>query len=208
VVALVENDGPCPFVVEVHSLGNPENLQTGHNSLLSFSCRPPVQLADAANAKGFMISLAILSLLAGAVLGWWFTVPVLVLAIMLAAVVVAGAGAAVVSLWWIALDVFVVTMCLQLGYGAGSALAACLGQRRAPREPRRAANASSRAATTLITDGREKPRSAESLASTILRMALSCVGQPLLCQLEQHFTLLRLLGLPSGLHAVVCKPLI
>ena len=43
VVALVENDGPCPFVVEVHSLRNPENLQTGHNSPLSFSCRPPVQ---------------------------------------------------------------------------------------------------------------------------------------------------------------------
>jgi hypothetical protein len=44
-----------------------------------------------------------------------------VLAIMLALVVVALAGvAAEARLWWIALDVFVVTMCLQLGYIAGS----------------------------------------------------------------------------------------
>jgi hypothetical protein len=94
-----------------------------------------------------MISLAILSLLAGAVLGWWFTVPVLVLAIMLAVVAVAGAGAAVASLWWIALDVFVVTMCIQVGYVAGSALetyTAFRGRRRAPRESSRAADASSR----------------------------------------------------------------
>ena len=98
-------------------------------------------------ARGFMISLAILSLLAGAVLRWCFTVPVLVLAIMLAVVVVAGAGAAVASLWWIALDVFVVTICLQVGYVAGSALetyTAFRGRRRAPRESSRAADASSR----------------------------------------------------------------
>ena len=84
-----------------------------------------------------MISLAILGLLAGAVLGWGFTIPVLVVAIFLALVVVAGVGAAVASVWWVALDVFVVTMCLQLGYVAGSALetyAAFRGQRRALRE--------------------------------------------------------------------------
>ena len=54
-------------------------------------------------------------------LGLCFRVYVLVLAIMLALVVVAGAGvAAEAGLRWIALDVFVVTMCLQLGYIAGS----------------------------------------------------------------------------------------
>jgi hypothetical protein len=72
----------------------------------------------------FMISpiilallVGILGLLGGAVLGLCFRVYVLVLAIMLALVVVAGAGvAAEAGLRWIALDVFVVTMCLQLGY--------------------------------------------------------------------------------------------
>jgi Transposase DDE domain len=69
----------------------------------------------------FLISLTILSLilslLMGAALGLWFTVHVLVLAIVLALVVVAGAGvAAEARLWWIALDIFVVTTCLQLGY--------------------------------------------------------------------------------------------
>jgi len=65
--------------------------------------------------------VGILSFLVGAVLGLCFRVHVLVLAIMVALVVVAGAGvAAEALLWWIALDVFVVTMCLQLGYIAGS----------------------------------------------------------------------------------------
>ena len=41
-----------------------------------------------------MISLAIVSLLAGAVLGWRFTIPILVVAIFMALVVVAGVGAA------------------------------------------------------------------------------------------------------------------
>jgi hypothetical protein len=45
-----------------------------------------------------MISLAIVSLLAGAVLGWWFTIPILVVAIIMALVVVAEIGAAVASL--------------------------------------------------------------------------------------------------------------
>src|SRR5262245_54178007 len=95
----------------------------------------------------FMVSLAIVSLLAGAVLGWWFTIPVLLLATFLALAVVAGVGVAVTSLWWIALDIFVVTLCLQLGYVAGSALetyTAFRGQGRALRESGRAASASSR----------------------------------------------------------------
>jgi hypothetical protein len=128
-------------------VGNPENLQSGHSSPLSFSCRPSVQRPVLLTRGRFMVSLAIVSLLAGAVLGWWFTIPILVLAIFLALVVVAGVGAAVASLWWIALDVFVVTICLQLGYVAGSALetyTAFRGQRRALRESRRAADASSR----------------------------------------------------------------
>jgi hypothetical protein len=67
--------------------------------------------------------VGILSFVVGAVLGLCFRVHVLVLAIMVALVVVAGAGvAAEALLWWIALDVFVVTMCLQLGYIAGSVL--------------------------------------------------------------------------------------
>jgi vacuolar-type H+-ATPase subunit I/STV1 len=71
-----------------------------------------------------MISLAIVSFLAGAVLGVWFWVPVLVLAIMLALIVVVGAGAAIeVYPWWIALEALVVTVCLQLGYISGIIIA-------------------------------------------------------------------------------------
>jgi hypothetical protein len=71
-----------------------------------------------------MISLAILSFLAGAALGLWFRVPVLALAIVLALVAVLGAGAATeVNPWWIALEALEVTVCLQLGYIAGIILA-------------------------------------------------------------------------------------
>ena len=71
-----------------------------------------------------MISLAILSFLAGAVLGLWFRVPVLVLAIMLALIVVIGAGAATeVNPWWIALEALVVMVGLQLGYIPGIMIA-------------------------------------------------------------------------------------
>jgi hypothetical protein len=71
-----------------------------------------------------MISLAIVSFLAGAVLGLWFWVPVLVLAIMLALIVVIGAGAATeVNPWWIVLEALVVTVCLQLGYILGIIIA-------------------------------------------------------------------------------------
>jgi hypothetical protein len=67
-----------------------------------------------------MISLAILSFLAGAALGLWFRVPVLALAIVLALIAVLGAGAATeVNPWWIALEALEVTVCLQLGYIAG-----------------------------------------------------------------------------------------
>jgi hypothetical protein len=69
-----------------------------------------------------MTSLAIVSFLAGVVVGWWFTIPTLVVAIFTASVVVAGVGAATASLWSATLDVFVVSMGLQLGYVAGSAL--------------------------------------------------------------------------------------
>jgi hypothetical protein len=79
-----------------------------------------------------MMSLSIVSLLAGAVLGWWFTIPVLMLAIVLALVVVAAVGAAVASLWIIVFDIFVVTLCLQLGYVAGSVLETYAAARAVP----------------------------------------------------------------------------
>src|SRR5215471_14120973 len=79
-----------------------------------------------------MVSLGIVSLLAGAVLGWWFTIPVLMLAIVLALVVVAAVGVAVASLWIIASDIFVVTLCLQLGYVAGSVLKTYAAAREVP----------------------------------------------------------------------------
>lgn len=83
-----------------------------------------------------MISLAIVSLLAGAVLGWWFTIPILVVAIIMALVVVAEVGAAVASLWWIALDVFVVTMCLARAFQPMS----CSGRQARPQLSFNAAN--------------------------------------------------------------------
>ena len=99
-----------------------------------------------------MTSLAIVSFLAGVVVGWWFTIPTLVVEIFTASVVVAGVGAATASLWSATLDVFVVSMGLQLGYVAGSALetyAAVRGRRRALRESRQAADASFEPATAL-----------------------------------------------------------
>ena len=78
----------------------------------------------------FMISLAILSFLAGAALGLWFRVPVLVLAIMLSLITVVGAGAAIeINPWWIALEALVVTVCLQLGYIPGIIIATYLPSR-------------------------------------------------------------------------------
>ncbi len=84
----------------------------------------PPTLFCAVGPGAFMISLAIVSFLAGAVLGLWFWVPVLVLAIMLALIVVIGAGAATeVNPWWIVLEALVVTVCLQLGYILGIIIA-------------------------------------------------------------------------------------
>ena len=125
-----------------------------------------------------MISLAIVSLLAGAVLGWWFTIPILVVAIFMALVVVAGVGAAVASLWWIALDVFVVTMCLQLGYVAGSALEtynAFRAQRRALLENKRTANVDLRPQQLL----RRQPFGHRRFSFRIGRRALSRRNAPI-----------------------------
>jgi len=88
-----------------------------HNSPLRFFHPVPGYSGLCCHRGRFMISLATLSLLVGASLGLCFRVHVLVPAIMLALVVVAGAGiAAEARLWRIALDVLVVTMCLQVGY--------------------------------------------------------------------------------------------
>jgi hypothetical protein len=131
----VHSDLPCAgpsllLTAWSYPLGNLQrNLQTSHNSPLSCFSRPLGYNGLCLQRTGrFMISpiilsllVGILGLLGGAVLGLCFRVYVLVLAIMLALVVVAGAGvAAEAGLRWIALDVFVVTMCLQLGYIAGS----------------------------------------------------------------------------------------
>jgi len=118
-----------------------------------------------------MTSLAIVSFLAGVVVGWWFTISILVVAIFIASVIVAGVGAAVASLWWATLDVVVVTMGLQLGYVAGSALETCAavrGRPRAFRESRQAADESFEPPTALIMDGRQ-PCSSVSAVTTILR---------------------------------------
>jgi hypothetical protein len=67
-----------------------------------------------------MTSLAILSFVAGAVLGLWFRVYVLALATSLALIVVIGAGAAAeVNPWWVGVEALVVWVCLQLGYIPG-----------------------------------------------------------------------------------------
>jgi hypothetical protein len=71
-----------------------------------------------------MTSLAILSFVAGAVLGLWFRVSVLALATSLALIVVIGAGAATeVNPWWVGLEALVVWVCLQLGYIPGVIIA-------------------------------------------------------------------------------------
>jgi hypothetical protein len=69
-----------------------------------------------------MISLTIVSLLAGALVGLRFSIYVLVFVIYLATAVIALMGAAVELTWWTALDIAVGAVGLQLGYLAGSAL--------------------------------------------------------------------------------------
>ena len=71
-----------------------------------------------------MTSLAILSFVAGAVLGLWFRVSVLALATSLALIVVIGAGTTTeVNPWWVGLEALVVCVCLQLGYVPGVIIA-------------------------------------------------------------------------------------
>ena len=78
-----------------------------------------------------MTSLAILSFVAGAVLGLWFRVSVLALATSLALIVVIGAGAAAeVNPWWVALEALVVWVCLQLGYIPGVIIATYAASRK------------------------------------------------------------------------------
>jgi hypothetical protein len=70
-----------------------------------------------------MVSLTILILLAGALLGLRFSVYVLVFAIYFGTAVIAGVGAVVqIETWQIALDIAVGAIALQVGYFAGGAL--------------------------------------------------------------------------------------
>ena len=70
-----------------------------------------------------MILLPLLCLLAGAGLGYYFQVYVLIPAAPLALMAVVGEGfASDVGLWWILLDASVAALALQIGYIAGSIL--------------------------------------------------------------------------------------
>ena len=70
-----------------------------------------------------MILLPLLCVLAGAWLGFYFQVYVLIPATSLALMAVVGAGfASDVGLWWLALDASVAALALQIGYIAGSIL--------------------------------------------------------------------------------------
>jgi hypothetical protein len=69
--------------------------------------------------------ITVVAILGGAVLGLRYKVLILAPAITFALVFVAGVGLArEAGIWWIALDMVVVTTALQLGYLGGSALAA------------------------------------------------------------------------------------
>jgi hypothetical protein len=82
-----------------------------------------------------MTSLALVSFVAGAVLGLWFRVSVLALATSLALIVVIGAGAATeVNPWWVGLEALLVWVCLQLGYIAGVIIATYAAAHRDRRE--------------------------------------------------------------------------
>lgn len=85
-----------------------------------------------------MVWLAIVSFLAGAVLGVWFRVPVLLLAVILALAVVIAVGTTEASLSWIVLDVVLVATCLELGYIVGSILEPRLSVRKSMRYRRTA----------------------------------------------------------------------
>ena len=72
-----------------------------------------------------MLTHTVVAMLSGAVLGLRYKVLILAPAIMFALVFVVGL-AREAGIWWIALDMVVVTTALQLGYLGGSALAAAL----------------------------------------------------------------------------------
>ena len=69
-----------------------------------------------------MLTLTVVAMLSGAVLGLRYKVLILAPAITFALVFVVG-FAREAGIWWIALDMVVVTTALQLGYLGGSALA-------------------------------------------------------------------------------------
>jgi hypothetical protein len=72
-----------------------------------------------------MLTLTVVAMLSGAVLGLRYKVLILAPAITFALVFVTGVGLVrEAGIWWIALDMVVVTTALQLGYLGGSALAA------------------------------------------------------------------------------------
>ena len=69
-----------------------------------------------------MLTLTVVAMLSGAVLGLRYKVLILAPAITFALVFVTGVGLArEAGIWWIALDMVVVTTALQLGYLGGSA---------------------------------------------------------------------------------------
>ena len=70
-----------------------------------------------------MLTHTVVAMLSGAVLGLRYKVLILAPAITFALVFVVG-FAREAGIWWIALDMVVVTTALQLGYLGGSALAA------------------------------------------------------------------------------------
>jgi hypothetical protein len=76
-----------------------------------------------------MLTHTVVAMLSGAVLGLRYKVLILAPAIMFALVFVVGL-AREAGIWWIALDMVVVTTALQLGYLGGSALAAALAAAR------------------------------------------------------------------------------
>ena len=86
-----------------------------------------------------MLTHTVVAMLSGAVLGLRYKVLILAPAITFALVFVVG-FAREAGIWWIALDMVVVTTALQLGYLGGSALAAAQLWR--PRWETRASRAS------------------------------------------------------------------
>jgi len=146
-IALVEMSASCMFhragrnsigVFVAESAPTPDRLRPTPSLRLAVSISQKTQphrniksSSLITRERGCMLTLTIVTILVGAVLGLRYKVFTLLPAVMFVLVFVIGAGVARgAGIWRIALDMMVATTALQLGYAGGSAFAAARERRK------------------------------------------------------------------------------